>query len=316
MVAWATAMLLVLAAPEPVFADTSCTNVEIRAGSGLSNEWQERVRELEDELRRAAGPECEGVSLSIQPDQGRVRIVATAADGRRAERMVTQPSALAPTVLGLVMSIPRETPNDQPTSPPQAGAAATRSAPRPESRTPTPSPQRSIDAWLGFAFGARAGEPASLVIVDVEGRADLLLRPWLLFASFRYTPVAVTSSLVLDLDEYNEIALALGAGRRIEIGPAALDLGLAPELVGVTMEGDFGGLDSGGGIDVRESAVQLRVDLSARWMLPLLASWRLSVTADGDFAPSELASPLRLDSRLPPLPSWTVGLRLGASGAL
>jgi hypothetical protein len=291
----------------------ACADVRVEMQRDLGQEWSDAVRELRDELSRLARGDCERVALAVRRERGSVRIVAFGADGRRAERALDRPSALVPTALGLILSIPPEPPSDAHVF----SAEPSRQTPV-RDRTPTaPSPAISphASAWLGVGVGVRLGQPASVVMADVEGRADLVLNRWLLLASFRYAPVGIIRGLRLDVDTYHEIAVGLGVGRRIDVGRVPFDFALAPTLVAAKMEGDTKPGDNDAD-DVRQSDVQLRIDASVRCLLPIAKSWRLTLTTDAEVAPADLGAPVRLDPRLPPFPSWTAGLRLGATGEL
>ena len=332
VVALASAAALLFAAPGAV-AQTACSAVRVEADAGLSPAWSAAVRDLETQLSRLAASDCARVSLAVRPRGDGAAIVATAPDGRVAERAVAKPGMLAPTALGLVASIPGEAPKEVRTEAPRReallasavseSAAALPPAPAPASEsTPLPAPAspdhvhayaapaKPLSVWLGFSLGGRAGQPSAIAMGDLEARADLVIRErWLLIASFRYTPVGATSFFNIDNDQYHEGSIALGAGRRLALGAGTFDLAVAPSLVAMRMEGDFGG-------DVSQRAVEFRMDGSVRWIVPFSEEWRVTLTADADVAPLDLARPIHDDPRLPALPTWTMGLRVGMTGAL
>jgi hypothetical protein len=321
------AAALVFAAPPAVVAQAPCTGVHVEASSALSGPWSAAVRDLEEQLSRLPAAECARVALSIGSTDTGATIVATAADGRRAERAVTQPASLAPTALGLVASIP----GDSPVGTPDRGPLVTPLAASP-SPPSSPSPARDsvvtaasesaygrsadgaslkpIAVWLGFAVGGRAAQPSPITMADLEARADIVVAErWLIIASFRYTPVGATSFLRIDNDQYQEESVGLGFGRRVHLGPGTFDFAVSPSLVAMRMEGDFDG-------DVDQDEVQFRLDGSARWLIPFSSDWRVTLTFDADVAPADAAHPVREDPRLPALPTWTTGLRVGMTGAL
>lgn len=297
-------------------SDEACGDVRIEVQPDLGEEWMAAVHQLHDELAHLGRGDCERVTLSLRREGGVVRLVAIGADGRRAERVLERPSALVPTALGLVLSIPAEAP-----SPPlDLPSVESSNSPlardrRPEaSAAPTGGPP--LSAWLGASFGGRLGQPTSLVMMDVEGRADLVLNHWLLLASFRYAPVGIVRGLRLDIDTYHEIAVSLGVGRSLDVGRVSFDFGLTPTLVAAKMEGDTRlGMDADSD-DVKQSNVQLRIGASVRCLLPIEKTWHLTFSSDAEIAPTDVGAPVRLDPRLPPFPSWTAGLRVGAMGEL
>jgi hypothetical protein len=143
---------------------------------------------------------------------------------------------------------------------------------------------------------------------DFEARADVVLNRWVLSLSLRYAPSVGPDN---SDSTYEEVEFALGAGRRIPIGRSALDLSILPGLAAINMQWNEDDINpqSGGG-----SA--FRVGLSARWSTPISEFWRFTATADGDITPAGLDHVQRLGPNAPALPTWTAGLRIGASGAL
>jgi hypothetical protein len=310
----ATVVLGVLSAEAG--GNAGCADVRVEMGPSLRGEWEAAVRLLREELARLGQSDCEHVALSVRRERGVVLLVATGADGRRAERVLEQPAALVPTALGLVLSIPAESPGSPPRVPSAESSGPLVTRDRSSESSPPPTSARPVSAWLGFALGGRLGQPTSVVMGDVEGRADLLLNHWLLMASFRYAPAGIIRGLRLDTDTYHEIAVSLGVGRRLDVGRVSFDFALTPTLVAAKMEGDAKPGEDLDMDDVRQSDVQFRVGASVRCLLPITQSWRLTLTSDAEIAPAEAAAPVRFDPRLPPFPSWTAGLRVGATGEL
>jgi hypothetical protein len=296
--------------------DGACSDVRVEMQPGLGDDWEAAVRQLHQELARLGRGACERVSLSVRRNGGGVRLIAFSADGRRTERTLEKPSALVPTALGLVLSIPTEPPGI-PLRVPLAGPST---LPAPRDRTfqtsPAAAAPRAVSAWVGVGLGPRLGQPTSLIMADIEGRADLFLNHWLLLASFRYAPVGIIRGQRLDIDTYHEIAVSLGVGRSLDAGRVSLDFALIPTLVAAKMEGDANPTGDKDTDDIRQSDVQLRIGASVRCLLPLEKGWRLMLTSDAEIAPAETGAPARFDPRLPPFPSWTAGLRVGATGEL
>jgi hypothetical protein len=296
--------------------DGACAGVRVEMQPDLGEGWEAAVRQLHEELARLGPGDCELVTLSVRREGGVVRLVALGADGRRAERVLEHPSALVPTALGLVLSIPAEPPGALLGVPSGASSNSAVGSDRDAEASPLATTSHAVSAWLGAGVGGRVGQPTSLVMVDVEGRADLVLNHWLLLASFRYAPVGIVRGLRLDIDTYHEIAVSLGAGRSINVGRVLFDFALTPTLVAAKMESDTRPDEDKDADDVRQSDVQLRIGASVRCLLPIGKSWRLTFSSDAEIAPADVAAPTHLDPRLPPFPSWTAGLRVGAMGEL
>ena len=130
------------------------------------------------------------MTLSIEPSPGGgIRVVATASDGRRAEREVRREENLVATALGLIMAIPLQA------APPPSPVP---SAPAPPSPLSSPAPGevpaehpaalpnaallpkgRDIALWTGLSAGLRLVAPSSAAVVDVEARADVFFNRWM-----------------------------------------------------------------------------------------------------------------------------------------
>ena len=290
---------------------TGCTRVTVSEAPDLAPAWREAAQRLREQLASLEPTECISLALEISPDASAAKVVAVRPDGLRAERRVPRPSSLGAIVLGLVASLPTPSEADAATfdasEPPPVREAA--DTPRVDAATlPAPlattSPPPPVLLDVGLAGGARFGAPTLLLMVDTELRIDVLVRKWLLMAAFRYAPTGLSLGPI-DI-AYEEFSLALGLGRRAMLGRVALDVALSPTLSFTTMDNDA----------VSGAGTQFRLGASARWLIPFTSSLGLSLTLDGEIAPSHLTKPLRVDPALPPLPSWTLGLRLGVVGQL
>jgi len=97
-------------------ASPPCATVRIDEPSDLSPAWADAVREARRSLAHAAEVGCDGVTVFVSgvstdhAGEESVRISAMAVDGRRAERLVRKPSALPPTIYGLLASVPDDEP--------------------------------------------------------------------------------------------------------------------------------------------------------------------------------------------------------------
>jgi hypothetical protein len=121
---------------------------------------------------------------------------------------------------------------------------------------------------------------------------------------------------------YNDGSIGVGVGRRFSTGEANVDVAFVPSLVVMHMEYD----GAGEGAVVEGTEVAMRFDLSSRLAIPLNSRWALTLTLDGGAVPSMAIKPARLSLPVgaaaadaqppPPFPAWSVGVRIGASGAL
>ncbi|HEY3815793.1 MAG TPA: hypothetical protein VGL81_01420 [Polyangiaceae bacterium] len=288
-------------------AEEACARLAV--GDGLPPEWAPALQLLSTELAALRRSDCEPMEISIERTDRAVLVIATTSDGRRAQRVVRDPEALAATVIGLLTTIPAEPapPSAAPTSVPVRSAA--------------PTVVQRPGLWVGFGAGVRLTAPTDLTVLDVELRTDLMLGRWSLLATIRSAVVSCLGQQGVDCDVYNDVSLGLGVGRRIVAGSPVVDVAVEPSLTVMHMELDAP--DGNEAQSVDGTLVTLRIDASVRLAVPLGDSWHITLTLDAGLAPSLLASPTRLElpavfgSELaPPFPAWTGGVRVGASGAV
>jgi hypothetical protein len=305
-------------------AEEHCADVVVEGP--LPPGWDASLATLRAQLVAMPGSECRPVTLTIAGEETGVRVVATARDGRRAERIARVPPELVPTVLGLLLAIPAEEtpaapPSEKPaTQPPPPTLAPTQVA------SPLPTAPRPFGLAAGLGAGIRLASPTGVLVLDVEARMDVLLERWLLFATIRSAVISCLGEQGVDCDVYNDVSLGVGVGRRFRAGVSSVDLGLEPSLVVMHMEYDLPSPNEPSGDEddsVDGTLVALRIDASARLSMPLSDRWSLTLTIDAGVTPQLLASPERLALPAgtpgplpPPFPAWTGGIRIGASGAL
>ena len=242
-------------------------------------------------MRASLRPRCVDVSVQAGSDGGHV--VATAADGRRAERAVSTPDALPATVFGLVAAIPDEPPRE-----PQ------RATPPPMADANHPAPvSRPLGLWLGASAGARVSEPVFLDQLEFEARAEVVGASWIAFASMRYG--FGVGGADDDSTNYSEIGFGIGAGARFPVAKTTLDLTLEPSLAWA----QFNDEDEPGD---HASPAQFRLGGSIRWSVPIGPAWLFTIDAETDVAPEGLAHPVELAPDLPAMPAWSAALRVGA----
>lgn len=302
-------------------ADPPCALVVVP--DALAPRWTSAIDELKSQIARLPASECRSMTLSIERSGDALRVVATTADGRRTERAVSGPESLAATALGLVLTIPAQTPAPPPDTPPRDVAPVPSPPPAPvprEMAPPAVAPaSHPLAMWAGLAAGLRLTAPTAVTVLDVEARLDVLLGRWLVLSTLRSALVSCLPGQGLDCDVYNDVSFGVGVGRRVRTGSATVDLGLEPSVVWMHMEYD----GASEAQDVAGDEVALRVDASARLAVSLSERWALTVTVDAGLAPAMLETH-RLESPAsfgdlsppPPFPAWTGGVRIGASGAV
>ena len=301
-------------------AEEACAQVV--APPSLPDPWAEALADLKEEIARLPASDCQPMTLSLEPQQDGMRIIAITSDGRRAERSVPRPESLVAKAFGLLMTIPQASPRSpaSPQPPPAPESSEARAVSPLAGPPPLPS---TIALWAGLSSGIRVAAPVSLSVIDVEARADVIFNRWLMLVSLQSSLVSCLGKQGLDCDVYTDVSLGAGVGRRFRVGAPDIDVALAPAVVVMHMEYD--GAAGAEGQALEGTAVALRFDASTRLAIPVSSHWALTVTLEGGLAPSMLTNPSRLalpagapaDAQQPPaFPAWSGGVRVGASGAL
>jgi hypothetical protein len=299
--------------------DSVCELVALDASPDLDPPW----RRAADDLRAAlahelTGAECLPFRLRVEPSTEGVVVRAQSADGLETTRAVRDPRALVPVVLGLLASAPVEHPapsspqapsTAQPVTPARVDVEVRDSADLRVPRAEGNVVPASVGVALGLSTGVRVGLPTDVIVWDSELRADVLLHDWSILAFMRYAFLGAVSGIAADTDEYEEIGMGFGVGRELRWGRHTLDLTASPAVVFVNMESD-------GAMTKEGEGAQLRINAAARYGYGLGRGWRFTLTLDSEAAPSSLAKAKYAEPGLPPLPAWTVGLRVGAAASL
>lgn len=304
-------VLLVMRPTESDAQDSACELVVLDASPDLDAPWQRAADELRATLAyELTGPECVPFRLRVEPSTEGVIVRAKSADGLETTRALRDPRALVPVALGLLATAPA--PLRALPSPPQASPAAPVLPPaRVASDVPeeTPAPAAAVSVLLGISSGIRVGLPTDVAVWDTELRTDILLHDWSILAFMRYAFLGAVSGIAADTDEYEEIGMGFGIGRELRLGRHTLDITASPSVVFVNMESD-------GPMTTEGERPQLRINAAARYGYRVGRGWRFTLTFDSEVAPSSLIKARYADPALPPLPAWTVGLRLGAAASL
>ena len=296
-------LALLGAAPRVAAADEACA-VDVVAAQTLSAAWMDAVAALRVDLAKLARAECVVGTLTVDPTPSGARVVLHTVDGREAAREVARPSALEAMSYGLVVT-PVSSPVATSTAPPPATTAAA----RPPVPTVEPPPSTMFGLDVSLDGGVRVAFPTSIAMPDFAFRADVRANDWIVTATVRVAPTAAQLSAFVGGYAYNETSLALGVGRRFRIASTSLDLTAQAALVLMSEDGDVP-VEEGG------APSELRVGACVRWLLFAKSRIRPNIALEGEIAPTALATPLRVGPDLPPLPTWTLGLRIGITGEL
>jgi hypothetical protein len=294
-----------------------CADGRISVQGELEAKWREPVESL-----CAQFPTMKDVDPSarirMMAAGSNLELEATLGDGRIAHRTLRSPDDLMTTVEALSVQIPKEEVGAPAESPPSTNVApkperaptapAATSKVHEQRREPAASPKsRALQVELGFAIEGRLS--ASPAYLSLGGAAYAGLRPddWFFGVVARWQPSEVPASGPQPGFEMESAGAGFAVARRVvRTGMLGLDAG-ATALVLV----DTQSLESrvpdevGASTDVR-FGVLLRALIGR-------SPWKLAPSLDADIAPSRLRRNTRLDAALPPLPTWSVALGLGAT---
>ncbi len=304
--------IFIAAVGRPAKAQQSCDGVRLSLADDLSPAWREAADRLRSELAAGDAP-CVSATLLVEnATDGAARLSATTPDGRHTERVLTKVSALVPTALGIVASLPP----DPPIAAPVTKSPRTNFARVPEQTTAaevgkadltTARDEATPKVFVGVSAGARVAAPTPLGMLDIEGHAYFEMNRWLVTASFRYGTSLGESAVAAD-DSYSELVGSLGAGRRFQIGASSLDLVVSPEIASATLDDDDDGETAG------IARLEARVGASMCWWTTFRDESRVGLMLDTDFAPYGLFHAVRSAQGEAPIPAWTAGFQLTVAG--
>ena len=296
---------------------TSCAEGRISLEGQLDAKWREPVDSL-----------CAGFGTMKDVDPtARIRITstgsdleldATLGDGRMAHRTLRSPDDLMTIVEALTVQIPREHVEGTGPAPPSANVA-----PKPEHTTAAPAPvvavrehgsvsnasssAHALEVELGLAIEGRlSGSPAYL---SLGGAAYAGLRPdnWFFGVVARWQPSEVPASGPRPGFEMESAGAGFAVARRVlKTGTLGLDAGATALVLVDTQSLETRIPDEIGASTAVRFGVLLRALIGR-------SPWKLAPSLDADLAPSRLRRNTRLDAELPPLPTWSVALALGAT---
>ena len=279
---------------------TACSGPRVTVTLPEREAWRTLRSDLVEHLRALRDLDrCAEVAVGAAGDL--LTLDVTTGDGRKASRQVASEAELLRASEALLTLPPALV---QPPPPPLIQSP---------SELPPPEPERAHTedkAHIELALGgsARMGGAPLFAGGGVAAFADVTLDNWLLGVSGRWD---IADGLVTEpsLMDYFMTSTAVGVslGRRFDLGNAALDALLGPNVVIENQDADDQDRD------VHGSAADLRLDLGLRVSGPRSSKWRAFVALDAEVSPARVRKQRFADPVLPPLPSWSAGLALGVS---
>ncbi|HVW24929.1 MAG TPA: hypothetical protein VHC69_06135 [Polyangiaceae bacterium] len=301
------------AEPAPV-----CADERISLEGELDAKWRAPIENLCARF---------GTMSDVDPS-ARIRLVAagselalevTLGDGRVAHRTLRSPDDLITVLEALTLQIPGPPPENRPPPPPVVNAPvppepATSSLPkgavtRPPAVEGTSRRSHYLGVEIGLAVEGRlSGSPAYL---SLGGSAYAALRPddWFFGVVARWQPSEVPASSSQPGFEMESAGAGFAVAHRLlKTGLLGLDAG-ATTMVLV----DTQSLESRSPDEIGASTA-VRFGILARALVGR-GSWKFAPSLDADIAPARLGHNARLDNALPPLPTWSIALAIGATWA-
>jgi hypothetical protein len=291
-------MLFLATSPRTAAAqEPSCTRVRVMATDALASEWAEAAEALRVEVQRLQPADCPEVDLSLAATASGVSLVATAQDGRRAERPVARPKDLVTVAMGLLAAAPPEPIAPKPSPPPTAQEVPPADQAKSTPAEPVPP------ATLAISVGGRYAAPTNVLAPEIELRGDIRFSGYLVAFSGRgvLTGYEIGGGNGGAFD-YNALSFGVLFGRRFVAGRTAFDLAIGPRLGTSTLEGSS---EASGG-----TVSDLTIEAAARVSLPIGGSLRPTVALSAEGAPGRVRHAAHADG-VPAFPAWGAAIHLG-----
>lgn len=296
------AAAVALSSGDAAGAEPPCADPRLEILEPLGAPWDDALRASCRDLPRGADGDPDA-HVKLRPLGGELVLEVRLADGREAVRLVKTADGL-PSTLDAVLRLPVVVPKP---------SAAVEPKPLPERAPPTPvEPPRPREPSRGDTLGIDAG---AVVGGRIAGSEPYISLSPTLFGQLRVKGFALGLSVRWEViqksanshrPEMNTLAAGLVFGRRIGSVPFAVDLGLSPRIAVVTQT-------TGRRADeVDHSVADLRVAAFGRAYFGR-GQLRFVVETDVELSPADLRNDRRLDTTLPLLPSWGLGLSVGAA---
>lgn len=296
------AAAVALSSGDAAGAEPPCADPRLEILEPLGAPWDDALRASCRDLPRGADGDPDA-HVKLRPLGGELVLEVRLADGREAVRLVKTADGL-PSTLDAVLRLPVVVPKP---------SAAVEPKPLPERAQPTPvEPPRPREPSRGDTLGIDAG---AVVGGRIAGSEPYISLSPTLFGQLRVKGFALGLSVRWEViqksanshrPEMNTLAAGLVFGRRIGSVPFAVDLGLSPRIAVVTQT-------TGRRADeVDHSVADLRVAAFGRAYFGR-GQLRFVVETDVELSPADLRNDRRLDTTLPLLPSWGLGLSVGAA---
>jgi hypothetical protein len=235
--------------------------------------------------------------VTVVPDVDGVSVRVTTSDGREAERHAESVDELlltAEALLALPPPFSSHQDNAAPLTVPANRAKATKLEPT------------SAHVEVGVGGAVRLGGAPSYVGGGVAAFAGFTLDRWLLAMGARFDATDAFLKRRTSSDfQMQSTALSVSAGRRMDIGQAALDALVGANVVVESQDADDGPRE------IHGAAGDFRLGVALRISGPRSGSIRPFAVSDFEASPNRIRGKKYIDRSLPNLPWWSSGLAIG-----
>ena len=277
-------------------APSACDSPQLNVVAPPDPKWDATAARLGRHLRGLSDLDrC--ARVTVKPDATGVTLRVTTSDGREAERHVENLDALLTAAEALLVLPPTRATSDATVSPLEV-------PPRdPEPVRVAPS---SAHVELGGAGTVRFGGSPAYVGAGAMAFAGFVLDRWLLSVAARFDVKDGFTDQGTPSDfEMHSTAVSVSAGRRMNLGQAAVDALLGANVVLESQDADDGERE------IHGAAEDFRLGAALRISGPSSAGVRAFAVGDFEASPSRIRANKYIDRALPILPWWSSGLAVG-----
>lgn len=210
------------------------------------------------------------------------------------------PRELSPVTFGLLASIPVESAPPAPPDEPLPAPEPLHDERAPVAPAPVAPVRDKVRSSVGISLGSRFEVPFGVVASEVELRADLRVRRWILSGAAFGSPVG--TRLSDEAMQYREWGVGGEVGRWIPIGGGGIALTAGPGYSSTAYRLHR----------LHRERADFAVQTAARYVAPFGSTWHPTVAAAIDALP---AIAFDGERKHEDFPGWSASLRFGVAGA-
>ncbi len=280
-------------------AENMCEDPRVRIQGRTDDRWLEPIAHACEDLRSMRDSDV-SARVRIVPAGHELIVEVVLKDGRSTLRRVREPAALKST-LDALLTLPAF---EQPAHSPATPVTLANEINRAPASVPAPSPPQ-LSVELGGAVGGRISGGQMYLSVAGAGFAQLRAGDWLFGMSARWDAFQFKSDTHVDNFEMETIGAGIFVARHFHSAFGSFDMGVAPQLLAESQS------FLTNGAEIADTQTDVRLGGFSRVTFGD-ASWRPFLEIDAELSPGRLRRDIRIDPALPPLPSWSASVSVGA----